>query len=111
LLIKQHVVSLVTLSEVQLAYADTKADGKVNSIDAMTIQQKVVGMDVTLGNRVEVVFVTETEETVYTVEIGNDFTDVPETPDGYVWSADVASYEPPVFTAITNDKVYYLVKE
>ena len=59
----------------------------------------------------EVVFVTETEETTYTVAAGEDFTAVPEAPEGFLWSAEAESYVIPAFTAIMSDKIYYLVKE
>ena len=49
LLIQQHAVKLITLTEEQLYYADTLVDGKINSRDALLIQQYAVKMDVTLG--------------------------------------------------------------
>ena len=112
LLLKQHLVEIVTLDSVQLAYADADPDGVINILDAMYIEQFIVEIRDTLGDRVEVVFVTETEDVTYTVVAGEDLTAVPEAPEGFLWSADTETYVPPVFTCIVNEKTYYyLVKE
>ena len=112
LLLKQHLVEIVTLDAVQLAYADADPDGVINILDAMYIEQFIVEIRDTLGDRVEVVFVTETEDVTYTVVAGENLTAVPEAPEGFLWSADTETYVPPVFTCIVNEKTYYyLVKE
>ena len=112
LLLKQHLVEIVTLDSVQLAYADADPDGEINVLDAMYIEQFIVEIRDTLGDRAEVVFVTETEETTYTVVVGEELTTVPEAPEGFLWSAEAETYVPPVFTFIVNGKnYYYLVKE
>jgi len=111
LLIQQHVVGIKTLSAVQLAYAETFVDGATDTVDALRVQQYVVGMDVTLGDRHTVTFVEETEEKSYTVESGEALTQIPEAPEGYLWSESETEYLAPAFEAITTDKKYYLVKE
>ncbi len=50
-LIKQHLVKMLTLTDVEQAYADAFGDGELTSRDAQIIQQYVVGMSVVLGAR------------------------------------------------------------
>ena len=109
-LIKQHIVKMITLTDVQLAYANVYVDENLNSRDAVLIQQSIVKMPVELGDRKDVTFVTETGEKSYTVREGEDFAAVPEAPEGYVWSANETAYVAPAFTAITADVKFYLVK-
>jgi len=110
-LVQKHYVGLGELSEVALAYADTRVDGTVDTLDAFCIQKKFVGMDVALGDRHEVAFVTDTEEKNFTVRDGEDLTVIPEAPADYAWSESENEYVAPDFEAIVTDKKYYLVKE
>ena len=110
-LIKQYVVQMVTLSEVQLAYANAYADDKINARDAVLLQQYIVKMPVTPGERHTLVFDTGDTEVRYTVKSGEDFAGIPEAPEGYVWSLSKEVYVVPVFTAIEKTTKYYLVKK
>ncbi len=49
LMIKQHIVAMITLDETALMLADVDMDGTVNALDALVLQQYIVGMDVTIG--------------------------------------------------------------
>ena len=121
-LIKQYVVKMVALSDAQKIYAnayyDVDANGNalVNSRDASILQQYVVRMEVELGNRHEVEFVkhatdSSTEESIeYSVAEGDDIIRVPEADSGYVWSESETAYITPVYTSISENKKYYLVK-
>ena len=111
LLVKQHIVEMITLTEEQLALADTCADGEINALDAMYIEQYIVEMRFILGPTVTVTFVTETEKTTCTVKTGGTVETVPETPEGFVWSESDTEYVAPDFTVVLVDKKYYLVKE
>ena len=129
-MIKQYVVKMLDLTDVQKVYAnvyvDTDKNGAplISSRDALLIQQYVVKMDVKLGNRVDVTFSYETEETedepedeievkekTYSVCIDHIFTVVPEAPEGYIWSESQTEEIVPDFTVpIEENKKYYLIK-
>ena len=55
LMIKQAVVMMVELTDVQKVYADVYADGNgdINSRDAMLLQQFIVHLDIVLGGKVQ----------------------------------------------------------
>ena len=84
--------------------------------DAVILQQYVVRMEVELGNRNEVEFVVDNstegaEESVkYSVAEGEDIIRVPEAQDGYAWSESETAYVAPVYTGISENKKYYLIK-
>ena len=128
-MIKQYVVKMVELSDVQKIYAnvyvDTDKDGAplINSRDSLLIQQFIVKMDVTLGDRVEITFsyedapaealpeATEPTEKRYSVKAESGFDSAPALADGYVWSADKVTLVLPDFSAILEDKTYYVMKK
>jgi hypothetical protein len=116
MLIKQYVVKMIELTDVQKAYANTYVDydsnggENVSSRDALLIQQSIVKMDVTLGDRVEVTFVYDDEEEVKrSVQEGEALEVVPTESEGKVWSESKTSYVAPNFAVITEEKRYYLV--
>ena len=111
LLVKQHLVEMITLDASQLVYADTCADGVINALDAMYIEQYVVEMRDVLGDFVKVTFVNEDGEEQCTVKAGAPLTTVPAAPQGYAWSETEHVYTAPDFVAILTEKKYYLVKE
>jgi hypothetical protein len=121
-MIKQYVVKMIELSDAQKIYAnayhDVDANGKalVSSRDAVILQQYVVHMEVELGNRNDVEFVVDnstegTEERIkYSVVEGEDIIRVPEAQEGHVWSESETAYVAPVYTGISENKKYYLIK-
>ena len=115
MLIKQYVVKIIELTDVQKAYANTYVDydsdggEKVSSRDAVLIQQSIVKMDVTLGDRVETTFVYDKEEVKRSVHKGEELKSVPTAPEGMAWSENKIDYVAPNFSAITEEKRYYLV--
>ena len=125
-MIKQYVVKMIELTDVQKVYAnvyvDTDKNGAplVSSRDAVLIQQYIVKMDVQLGDRVNITFSFETEEgedqpdtkeKTYSVCTDHIFTAIPEAPSGYVWSESQTEAVVPDFSAIKEDKKYYLIKK
>lgn len=120
--IKQYVVKLRDISDLSKIYAnaymDFEEDGstpKVNSRDAGIIQQKVVKMDVALGNRVNVTFYGP-DGSIYTqksVKVNSTWNNIPDVPDiqGYndaKWSLKSDEYVAIDFSKITTDTdVYY----
>ncbi len=119
--LKQYVVKLRELSDVSRiysnAYLDFEDDGvtpKINSRDAGIIQQKVVKMDVTLGNRVNVTFY-DNDGAVYmqkSIKSDTELTNVPDVPalygyNDYAWSADPETYVEVDFSKIYSDMEVY----
>lgn len=119
--IKQYVVKLRELSDTSKiysnAYMDFEEDGitpKINSRDAGIIQQKVVKMDVTLGDRVNVTFYDKDGE-IYakkSVKYGSALNNIPDLPEltGYEdckWSLDSEKYVEADFSKITSDTEVY----
>jgi CxxC motif-containing protein len=118
LMIKQSVVRMIELTDVQKIYAnvyvDTDKDGQplINSRDAMLIQQYVVRMPVELGDRISLTFTYgEGESIMYSIHKGEALTDLPDTPEGYVWSLDQEEFIVPNFASISEETTYYLVKK
>ena len=118
MLIKQHSVKMIELTEVQKAYANTFVDydsnggDNVSARDALLIQQVIVKMDVTLGDRVEVTFVYDDDNEVErSVHRGEDLLVVPVEPEDMSWSESSTEYIEPDFSAITEEKRYYLVRK
>ena len=121
--LKQHIVKMRDLSEVSKsfsnAYMDFSEDGvtpKLNSRDAMLIQQKVVKMDVNLGDRVTVTFYNA-DGTVYTkksIKAGGSVTNIPAVPEitGYIggqWSSEKEEAAEVSFENVTSDLDVYVV--
>ena len=119
--LKQYVVKLRDLSDISKiysnAYLDFEDDGttpKINSRDAGIIQQKVVKMDVTLGNRVNVTFYDK-EGQVYaskSIKKGSALNNIPDMPvlqgyEEYKWSLDPNNYVEVDFTTINSDTDVY----
>jgi hypothetical protein len=118
MLIKQHSVKMIELTDVQKAYANTYVDydanggDNISARDALLIQQSIVKMDVDLGDRVEVTFVYDDEtEEKRTVHAGEALELVPQVPEGMAWSESDTEYVPADFSAITEEKRYYLVRK
>jgi hypothetical protein len=118
-MIKQYVVKMITLSDVQKAYAnvyvDTDKEGNANisSRDAVLIQQHVVHMDVELGDRKSVEFIyndSGDETKIYSVREGATLHSIPSVPEGYAWSESIKEFILPDFSVIYSDKKYYLIK-
>lgn len=120
--VMQYTVRMIDLTDVSKTYAnafmDFEEDGitpKVNSRDAGIIQQKVVKMDVTLGNRANVTFYGP-DGSVYvqkSIKVGSAWDNIPEVPaiQGYEdakWSLKPDEYVAVDFSKITTDTdVYY----
>lgn len=120
--VMQYTVKMKDLSDLEKIYAnafmDYEEDGttpKVNSRDAGIIQQKVVKMDVALGNRVNVTFYGP-DGNIYTqksIKVNSGWRNIPEVPDiqGYndpKWSLKPDEYVAVDFSKITTDTdVYY----
>ena len=120
-IIKQYVVKMIELSDAQKIYAnayydvDSNGNANISSRDAMILQQYVVHMEVELGNRNEVEFVCSAddngkESVKYSVEDGDSVIKVPMADEGCVWSESETAYITPVYTNISGDKKYYLIK-
>ncbi len=125
-LLKQYIVKTKTLSPLAKiyanAYVDYEEDGKtpkVNSRDAGMIQQKVVRMDVNLGNRVSVTFY-DADGNFYakkSIPAGAELKNVPDLPftqgitDG-LWSLSAEEEQPADFSAVKSDlEVYFVGKK
>ncbi len=109
-MIKQYTVKMITLTAVQMVYADVYVDGIVNSRDAVLITQSVVRMPVKLGDRINVSFVYKNTTIIRTVHSGKTLTTIPTPTTGYRWSESKNSYKAPVYTKLSGEKTYYLVK-
>ncbi len=124
--LKQYIVKMHDLSEISKKYANTymdfEKDGvtpKVNSRDAMLIQQKVVRMNVNLGDRVTVTFYNN-DGSVYakkSIKAGTALLNVPKVPEltGYsvgAWSTSADEAAAVDFDKIESDlKVYAVYAE
>ncbi len=121
--LKQYIVKMHDLSEISKKYANTymdyEKDGvtpKVNSRDAMLIQQKVVRMNVNLGDRVTVTFYNK-DGSVYakkSIKAGSALLNVPTIPEltGYSsgnWSTDADEQVAVDFDKIESDLNVYAV--
>lgn len=125
--IKQHVVNITKLNEEALPYANANVDfledgsPKINSRDAVLIQQKIVKMDVTLGGRSTVTFLDKDGKVydVKSVKNGSALTSLPSVPvvDGYEsgsWSSVGDSLVAPDFSNVSGDMTihaYYDLNE
>lgn len=129
--LKQGLVKMRELTDLEWKYSNTfmdyEEDGetpKVNSRDAMLIQQKIAEMDVNLGNRVNVTFhelikdtenVKDREYAEYvkkSVMTDNPLNSVPAIPEktGYgesMWSLSPTEYVEVDFSKITKDTDVY----
>ena len=123
--VKQSVVKMRTLSGLEKIYANAYLDfdengaPKINSRDAGMIQQKVVRMDVALGNRVSVTFY-DADGNLYakkSIPKGSKLKNVPELPytegmtDG-VWSLSAADEQKADFSEVNSDmEVFFCGKK
>ena len=119
--IKQYVVKLRELSDTSKIYSNAYMDfeedevtPKINSRDAGIIQQKVVKMDVTLGNRANVTFYDQDGEFYVkkSVKCGSALNNIPDLPEltGYKeakWSLSPEEYVKADFSKITSDMEVY----
>ena len=116
MMIKQHIVKMIQLTDVQKAYAnvfvDEDASGNplISSRDTLLLQQFVVKMPVTLGDRLTLRFVYANEEAVYSIRAGEELTMIPNAGEGYRWSLSENEYIAPDFSAVTADTVYYAIR-
>lgn len=88
--LKQYIVKMRDISDLAKKYSNTNIDfeedgvtPKINARDALKIQQKVVEMDVTLGDRVNVTFYDKNGD-VYakkSVKAGGSVTNIPGVPE------------------------------
>lgn len=124
--VMQYTVKMRDLTDLSKTYAnafmDFEEDGvtpKVNSRDAGIIQQKVVKMDVTLGNRVNITFYGP-DGSIYTqksIKVNNGWSNIPEVPEikGYKdarWSLKPDEYVAVDFSKITTDtEIYYFAEK
>lgn len=121
--LKQYIVKMRDLSATSRiyanAYVDYEEDGKtpkINSRDAGMIQQKVVRMDVNLGNRVSVIFY-DADGDFYakkSIPAGSELKNIPELPftqgitDG-LWSLSADAEKPADFSSVKSDMNVYFV--
>ena len=119
--LKQYIVKIRELPDLSKkysnAYMDFEEDGvtpKVNSRDAGIIQQKVVKMDVTLGDRVNVTFYDADGEVYAQKSVKKDsaLNNVPDFPvqtgfEEYNWSLSPDKYVEVDFSKISSDTEIY----
>ncbi|MBP5270514.1 MAG: dockerin type I repeat-containing protein [Clostridia bacterium] len=106
-LVRQHAVGIISLDEVERVYADVYPDGLINSRDVTLITQFAVLMDVTLGDRISVFFVSANRTEVLTVRSGGSLSRIPEPDEGKLWSAAEDSFVLPDFSSLTSDLIVY----
>jgi hypothetical protein len=116
LMIKQFVVKMIELTDVQKVYAnvyvDTDKDGnpQVSSRDAVLIQQYVVKMPVKLGDRFTLTFVMlDGARVTYSIRAGETIPAMPTAPEGYAWSMSETELVAPDGAPVSEDTTYYLV--
>lgn len=114
--LRRYLVSLGTLTDYQLRFADARFDQDVNIRDAVYIQQKLAAYDVTIGNRAYINFY-DAEGNLYTrksVKFGLDLNKVPLVParEDYgegMWSTSPTDKVEPDLTNIQKDLDLYAV--
>ena len=136
-MIKQYVVKMIELTDVQKIYAnvyvdtDKNGDPIISSRDATLIQQFVVKMDVTLGDRIEITLdygqmesdepsnseskpfdpIVQNKKVTYSIKKGDISVLIPEAPEGYIWSESEIEFVAPEVLTVTEDKKFYLIKK
>jgi uncharacterized repeat protein (TIGR02543 family) len=113
--LRQYLVKMRELSELQIAQSDAYYDGVTNIFDAVMIQQSLA-YELLLGNRVNITFYNRDAQKIMTksVVVGNDLVRVPNVPlaDGYSngrWSLSRNEYEPVNFTNFQGDINVYAI--
>lgn len=86
--VRQYLVSMRDLSDIQLAKANTIGnDATVDIADAVRIQQKLIYDELILGDRANVTFYVDGEVyAVKSVKIGEDLTNIPAVPHKELYS-------------------------
>ena len=100
--VRQYLVHMRELSDVQLAKANTVGnDATVDIADAVRIQQKLIYDELVLGNRANVTFYVDGEVyAVKSVKIGDDLTNIPKVPEKECYSD--GSWDVTDFSNITS---------